>query len=359
MNRIFNSRILAALLVVALAIGLAPLSYAQSSPTRTTLSAAMTAPGSGTTNSSASTMTVASATGITASTGSLQQFCLVDFELMQVRAVSGTTITVARGRQGIGAAHISGATVICGYTATFNGATGTISTTVGSPAVGASVTGGTFVSVLPTGSCTRASNGILPVFYVPSQANLLGATVDCLGGKWMAGNLPDQPTNALVVTGPCSVPVGSVAYGSFGTSTTTSTTGEFTISVFVPNTIFATGITNLNGSAVDGASKKIFILRDEKGNLIANTATAGTTATGNDAFQAIAFTATRLLMGPATYFIGLQDDTADVNGVRTVAASTFKNVAASSITSVFGTVAAAVTVPTTFTADTGPVACIY
>src|SRR5438128_12624927 len=85
---------------------------AQSQPTITTLSAAEPAPGG--CSGSTCQITVASATGITASTNSLQQYCLIDSELQQIVSISSTTITVRRSRQGFGAAHVSGAYVICG-----------------------------------------------------------------------------------------------------------------------------------------------------------------------------------------------------------------------------------------------------
>jgi len=346
------------LLMVVLAVVFTPALQAQSSPTRTTLSTAMTAPGT----AGAGTMVVASATGITASTTSLQSYCLIDQELVQIRSISSTTLTVLRAKQGLATAHASGKQVFCGYSGTFNPNTGTISTVVGSPAVGASVNGATFVGTLPVGACTRTQNAILPVFFVTASptgaGSSYGNTVDCLGGSWVPGTLPDYP-GSLPLIQACNVPIGSVAYGSFGTSTTTANNVLYTASLFVPNTVFATGLSNLNGSAVDGASKKIFILYDSAGKLIANTATAGTAATGNDAFQQIAFTATRIVVGPALYYFSLQDDTADVNGIRTVAASTFNNLFTANPSSTFGTVAASITAPTTFTADIGPIGCLY
>lgn len=309
---------------------------AQTAPTRTTLSAAMAA--------GARQMVVTSATGFTASSGAQQYFVLVENDLRQVLTVSSTTIGLGPSKSAA-VGHVSGATVVFGLPG--NWTTGTAGTGAGST--------GLFVPSVATGACSRANQQYLPLF-VPNLLNNMG-TLDCLGGNWTLGTLPDAPGQLALIKN-CTVPIGSVAYGSFGTSTTASTTGELTGSFYVPYTMWATGITQLNGSAVDGASKKIVILHDESGNLLANSATAGTTATGNDAFQAIAFTAAQFVVGPAYYFMGVQDDTADVNGIRTVAASTFNGLVASSVTSVFGTVGA-ITVPTTFTADTAPIGCLY
>ncbi len=332
--------IMKTLIVSILALALAPEVFAQSAPTKTTLSVAMAA--------GARQMTVSSATGFSASTASQQYFVLIENDLRQVLAVNSTVISLGPAK-GAGVGHVASSTVIFGTPGVWS--TGTAG--VGSGSVG------NFVPSTPTGACTRSNNQYLPLFYAGTTAvPNSGATIDCLGGKWVAGTLPDAPGLQLALAKVCTVPIGNVAYGSFGTSTTPSTTGELTASIFVPQTMLATGITNLNGSAVDTGSKKIVILHDATGNLIATSAVAGTAATGSDAFQAIPFTATALITGPAYYFVGLQDDTADANGVRTIATATFNNVIASQLTSVFGTVGS-ITVPTTFTADQGPIACIY
>lgn len=328
------------LALVAVLMAVVPAAFGQSQPTFTTLSAAVT-------DARATRLTVTSATGFVASnqaTG-LDYGMFVDNEFMRITGVSGTTITVQRGQGStVATPHASGADVIVGQ--------------YGSQLQSATQTGGPFIQSPLSGSCTRTSAQILPL--VQTRPNALGgqAMYDCIGGTWVKQTLLSDISQPSLLKA-CSVPIGSVAYGSFGTSTTTGTTSEYTVNVFVPYTFIATGITNLNGSAVDGASKKIFILRTSDGKLIANTATAGTLATGNDAFQAIAFTATKIVTGPAYYLMGLQDDTADVNGIRTVAASTFNGIVGSAITSVFGTVAASVTAPTTFTADVAPIACLY
>lgn len=330
-------------LIVALVLALLPASeiFAQSAPTRTTLAAAMAA--------GARSMTVTSATGFSANTGTAQSYVLIENDLRTVLSVSSTTIGLGPARNN-GVGHVNASTVIFGTAG--NWSNGTAGAGQGST--------GVFLQSVPTGSCTRSNSQYLPVFIISGSGSTAGVsgTADCLGGKWILGTLPDQAGLQPALYKVCTVPIGSVAYGSFGTSTTTSTTVEYTANIFVPQTFLATGFTNLNGSAVDTASKKIFTLHDATGNLLANTATAGTLATGNDAFQAIAFTSATLVVGPAWYFVGLQDDTADVNGIRTIAASTFNGVLTSGPTSVFGTVGS-ITAPTTFTADVGPIGCLY
>lgn len=337
-NKTFKALLLSVVLVMALAVS----SEAQTAVTRTTLSAAVSA---GAANNQ---VVVASATGISASTASTQNYILVDRELMLVAAVNSTTLTVRRAQAGTNAAaHKSGNNVFYGQGGgTFNVNTGN--------------TSGVFLGgnqQSPSGACTRTNQQYLPVIGIMTGYNN-GFAYDCLGGQWVQGTLPDQPAAPPLILA-CNVPIGSVAYGSMGTSATTANNVLYTASIYLPQTVFATGISNLNGAAVDAASKKVVILYDSSGNLIANSATAGTLAVGNDAFQQIPFTATKVLVGPARYFVALQDDTADVNGVRMVAASTFNNVITTNPASTFGTVAATITAPTTFTADVGPIACIY
>lgn len=88
--------------------------HAQTALTSTVLTATLSASGS------ANRMTVSSATGFTASSGTTDYLVYVDRELMRVQAVSGTTITVQRGLQRTAiAAHLSGALVWVGPATSF------------------------------------------------------------------------------------------------------------------------------------------------------------------------------------------------------------------------------------------------
>lgn len=325
-------------LVAVLLVGQISTAYSQAQqPTFTTLSSAIA-------DARATRIAVTSATGFVASTGTLDYGLFVDNEFMRITAVSGTSITVQRGQSNTNAtAHPSGAYVVVGQ--------------YGSQQA-PGVAGGPFVQNKLAGTCSRSDWPYMPLIQV--NANAIGgqAMYDCIGAVWRPQTLISQISQPSLYKA-CTVPIGSVAYGSFGTSITPGTTSQYTASVFVPSTIIATGITELNGSAVDTGSKKIVIAYGLNGQLLANSATAGTAATGSDAFQAIPFTTPRILVGPSYYFLALQDDTADANGLRMVATATFNNVIAGVTTSVFGTVAASITAPTTFTADQGPIACLY
>lgn len=327
------------LIAVLLVLSLSSQSYAQTAVTRTTLSSAVSA------GAAVNQVIVASATGISASTASTQNYILVDKELMLVAAVSSTTLTVRRAQSGSAAVgHISGAQVVYGPGGGFSPNTGNVY--------------GVFMGgsqMLPTGSCTRTSQPYLPVFAITGNITN-SATFDCLGGKWVSGTLPDSP-DATPITLACNVPIGSVAYGSFGTNTTDAIQ-EWLTSIWVPKTAWVTGIKVLCGATCT-TDNILGILRDSTGNKIANAATAGVLLATADSFQTQAFTAAQFVVGPAKYYIGVQGNGTTAGSLRTLAASTFNDVAAGSVTATFGTVAASVTVPTTFTATKGPVSCLY
>lgn len=154
---------------------------------------------------------------------------------------------------------------------------------------------------------------------------------------------------------PATFPLGSVAYGSLGSDLVHVAGTRYFAPIFIPGNRTLTGIGNLNGST-DGTHKLIYELHSSTGALLATTAVAGTLSAGTDVFQEIAFTATYAAKGPAYYWIAVQAE-GTTPKTRRIAASTFKTLAGSSV-GVFGT-SAAITVPTTFTADMGPIAYVY
>lgn len=166
-------------------------------------------------------------------------------------------------------------------------------------------------------------------------------------------------TNGLEVTGRSAystVPVGSVAYGSFATSAVHVAGTIYVAELVIERNFLATGVKVLNG-ATAATDKLIAILYDSAGNVVATSALAGTLAAGTNAFQTLAFTATVDVPGPARYYIGIQAN-GTTTTTRRIAASTFIDCLTKSFTGVFGTIPA-LTVPTTFTADVGPVAYVY
>lgn len=154
-----------------------------------------------------------------------------------------------------------------------------------------------------------------------------------------------------------TVPVGSVAYASFGTDTTTVQYTLYAASVDVPKGFFATGIAKLNGATVATDKHQVFLL-DAAGNLVAQSAAGGATTAGANAFQKEAFSPGPVYVPPGQYFLAVQSNGA-TDGIRTVAASTFIDVVTTAITgTALGTLPAWAT-PTTFTADKGPIAYLY
>jgi len=154
-----------------------------------------------------------------------------------------------------------------------------------------------------------------------------------------------------------TVPVGSVAYGSFGTNKSLVAGTAYIAEVFIPRNVTLTGVAILNGATVGTDKWIVGLYGSAGGSAVANSALAGTTSSGADAFQAIAFTGTYAAVGPARYWIVLQSN-GTTDTIRTIAASTFIDVFTTSVAGTFGTLPS-LTPPTTFTADWGPVAYVY
>lgn len=153
-----------------------------------------------------------------------------------------------------------------------------------------------------------------------------------------------------------TVPVGSVAYGSFGTNTTLVSGTIYWADVYIPRNFTVTGIGVLNGATV-GTNNGLVGLYDSAGTLLGNSALAGAVTAGANAFQQRALLTPYEAVGPGRYWVAYQaNGTTDT--LRTVAASTFIDVLTKSATGTFGTLTA-LTPPTTFTADVGPIAYVY
>jgi hypothetical protein len=155
----------------------------------------------------------------------------------------------------------------------------------------------------------------------------------------------------------CTITGNLGTLSSLGTSTTPVAGTVYYADVFIPETAkVLTGVGVLNAATV-GTNKWVVGLFDSSGALLANSALAGATTSGANAFQQVAFTATYTVKKPGRYWIGVQlDGTTD--RFRTIAAATWIDVLTTSATGTFGTLAA-LTPPTTFTADVGPIAYVY
>lgn len=156
--------------------------------------------------------------------------------------------------------------------------------------------------------------------------------------------------------------IGAHVYSGCGYVPPTLTSGTSTAGV--ATTIFVNELVlvenmNLMGLAillgtVGGTNNVIVTLYDTNGNLLANSALAGTLAGTASTFQRIPFV-TPYQAGPGRYFIGVQ-----INGTTaTVCTQAAGNHFTGTITGqTFGT-PIAITVPSSFTAGTGPIAMTY
>lgn len=199
--------ILALILVALLPTGL----IAQNSLTQTVLSAAIT--------QNASTMTVASATGFTASTNSVSRWAYLDKELVRITSVSGTTIGIARGQEGtVQTAHATN-TVVFTYDAGNRG--------------------DPWQTRDYSGSCTRTLQTVQPIINIQT-----GAIYDCDAnlGLWESVSLTQSAS---------SLPYRTVSDAAY-------TAGLYDTVIHYP--LLTTGRT-LTLPAVTGVYGKIVVVR--------------------------------------------------------------------------------------------------
>lgn len=143
-----------------------------------------------------------------------------------------------------------------------------------------------------------------------------------------------------------------------GTDTTPASGTQFVTSIQVGANSVITGIAYLIGS-VGGTDRVYAALYDSTGALLANStlASSGTVVGTAATVQALDFTSAYSAKGPATYYVGIS-----MNGgtarLRTVPAQVHAGLRAGQVAQVHGTVAA-ITPPTTFTADKAPIVYTY
>lgn len=306
--------------------------FAQTILTMTTLSSS--------TDGSQQKIIVASATGINAPSANdptKATFIYVDRELMDVEAVSGTSLTVIRGAESTaGRSHASSSLVfvIPAYLVTFSGGQ-----YGASPAV-------------PAGSCTRANE-----LWLPRIQFISGLVSDCIGGQWVTGDA--LMTQRLTGNAFLSPYTGGTLYTSLDTNGTApgANTEQYCTEIDLPYSKLLTGIALLNGTTV-GTDKHLVILYDSSGNVLANSATAGATTSGASTFQKQAFLMQYYAVGPARYF-GCWQTNGTTDTVRRIDTAADQGLLAGKITAqTFGTVAA-ITPPSTFTTALGAYLYVY
>jgi hypothetical protein len=326
---------------------LATMARAQLSTTNTTLTAAISA-GTGFNNAPVQ-WCMASAAGVvlpslaSATAGSI---LLADREAVQVLSQGATSLcfNVQRGVFGTSAnaSHSAGTTVW-----------------VGSQAVGTGDTsrpfaGGVFTAAWPSGSCVRSAQYSLPMIFTGSAGSdtPAGALLDCVAGIWVSAPPQINTVNPHSSFSTLSVP------NPIAVNSTTDTIGNIWFSQMnVTQPSVLTGACVLNGGTV-GTDKRIFILWDAAGNVVANTTTAGTTTATASKYQCVNFVSTVRVYGPMTYYLGLQSNGTTDTYASYAANSAPNNYGTGTKAGSFGT-APSITPSLTFTANQGPIMMVY
>jgi hypothetical protein len=330
--------------MAALAAGLAS---AQLSTTNTTLTAAVSA-GTGFNNAGVE-WCLASATGVVVpslASGTSGSILLADREAVQVLSQGATSLcfNVQRGIFGTSAnaSHSTGATVW-----------------VGAPAIGTGDTsrpfaGGVFTAAWPSGSCVRSAQYSLPMIFTGSAGTdtPAGALLDCVAGIWVSA--PPQintvnPHSAFTTISPPN---------AIAANSTTDVSGTvFFSQMIIPAPSVLTGACLLNGATV-GTDKRIFVLWDAAGNVVANTTTSGATTATASKYQCVNFNSTVRVYGPMTYYIGIQSNGTTDTYLTYAANSAPNNYGTGTKAGAFGTVPG-ITPSLTFTANQGPIMMVY
>lgn len=144
-------------------------------------------------------------------------------------------------------------------------------------------------NISTTGSGTLTSAG----------AATLSSTLGVTGATTLTGGLVNTPPLKIWN----HVPAGALA--TRGTDAARTAGTLYYSEVHVPGNVTLTGVGLLLGTTA-GTDSVIVALYDTSGNLVANSALAGTATSGGDVYQQVAFTSTYAAVGPARYFIGVQ-----------------------------------------------------
>lgn len=213
--------------------------------------------------------------------------------------------------------------------------------------------------------------GVADYIYVYLGGNAAGSRDAKVAVSALLARLPAQPlavttlsvSGILTPTGGIAAAAGSAVPTVFhsgnaapdttttGTDTTPVVTETYIVEVFVPLNCSLTGISLLNGSAVAGNIQ--LALANSAGVIVAQT--ASTAAAGTGGYQKVPFTAPYAALGPAKYFILLQNN----NVANRYRSHVLGNFGASKKTAeVYGTFTT-ITPPVTFTTGQGPIADTY
>jgi hypothetical protein len=178
-----------------------------------------------------------------------------------------------------------------------------------------------------------------------------------------AGEAPSVPGGKLKLT---NIPIGATALASIGTNTT-DVIQLWVTDIFVPCNRFITKVGVLQGGTA-GTDKVLATIYSSQGVLLASSALAGVALNGSaNTFLELALALNGAgaaipglqLYGPGQYYIGIQGSGTAAGALQTLPAP-FLDICCNAVAAgVFGTLPGTITVPTTFTAGTGPIVYVY
>ena len=128
----------------------------------------------------------------------------------------------------------------------------------------------------------------------------------------------------------------------------------YAASLVVGSGMMATGLAILNDTPASTDTHTLYLISGS-GKIIGQS--ASTTAATASGFQKMAFSPGPIWVPAGRYFVGVTSSGTTAK-IQTVATNTFIDLVTTSITGTYGTLPTFV-VPTTFTADVGPIMYIY
>jgi len=192
-------------------------------------------------------------------------------------------------------------------------------------------------------------------------SNLTGTTFSSTTATITTANITTLNPTIIAVGAsgvtPISTPSGfcnkSIFSVTAGTNTTMASGTQMVTSIWVPVNFTVTNINFLIGGT--GGTNKVYgVLYDSTGAVLGNSsltsggATVGTAST----IQTLALTSTVAIKGPGIFFVGISYN-GNTATLATIPAHLQDGLWAGQVSQVHGTVAA-ITAPSTFTADKGP-----
>lgn len=230
------------------------------------------------------------------------------------------------------------------------------------------------MSVILNRAYSGFPSGALATFDQATEAGLVAqglaayTSVGAVNPTPPPGLTPGAAISPAGLYGPAvitNIPIGGSALTGFETNGVVQTAFAINLTeIFVPHWNSWTGAAVLNGTVV-GTDNLVYWLFSSEGDLIANTAIAGTLSAGASAFQKIAFTGGPVTLSPGRYFLGTQINGATATTRHVLAAFGAEPrcgivaASASFAASLAALTAAPITVPTSFTTAQAPIMQLY